>query len=271
MARLESHRRSVLAWLSRRSVGGALGGSVGTAMAWWWQNIDTENDYGVYTALGNILNRTGWGRGPWTNIVFGAGSLSANSIGQSGAHESLIYCTASDANYPNGATNNLLPIQQEQTVTLTHWKAGSYYVAWFDPGTATPMGSSSSTTTNGNLTLPTPNFSVDLAGVVYPVPQLTVLGSSSNGWQFRLDSETDGEYLIQSSTNLADWTAYMAITNSTGGIVIDTPLPATNETIFFELFSSGSKNTSFGGYSVHKHGANKVTHDPNRTLKRHQP
>ena len=48
--------------------GGALGGSVGTAMSWWWENIDGENDYLVYASLGDLLNRTGWGRGIWTNI-----------------------------------------------------------------------------------------------------------------------------------------------------------------------------------------------------------
>lgn len=50
--------------------GGALGGSVGTAMSWWWQNIDSEHLYPVYTALGAVLNPTGWGRGAWTNVVF---------------------------------------------------------------------------------------------------------------------------------------------------------------------------------------------------------
>jgi len=50
--------------------GGALGGSVGTAMSWWWENIQSENVYPLYTALGAILNRTGWGRGGWTNIGF---------------------------------------------------------------------------------------------------------------------------------------------------------------------------------------------------------
>ena len=50
--------------------GGALGGSMGTAMSWWWENIQSENVYPVYTALGTILNRTGWGRGVWTNVSF---------------------------------------------------------------------------------------------------------------------------------------------------------------------------------------------------------
>jgi hypothetical protein len=50
--------------------GGALGGSVGTAMSWWWDSIEAEKDYSGYVSLGSILNRTGWGRGAWTNIGF---------------------------------------------------------------------------------------------------------------------------------------------------------------------------------------------------------
>lgn len=50
--------------------GGALGGSVGTAMSWYWEDIQNEGDYPVYTALGSVLNRTGWGHGTWTNISF---------------------------------------------------------------------------------------------------------------------------------------------------------------------------------------------------------
>jgi len=50
--------------------GGALGGSAGTAMSWWWENIHSENAYPAFTALGTILNRTGWGRGAWTNLAF---------------------------------------------------------------------------------------------------------------------------------------------------------------------------------------------------------
>ena len=50
--------------------GGALSGSVGTGMSWWWENIQSENVYPAYAALGAILNRTGWGTGGWTNIGF---------------------------------------------------------------------------------------------------------------------------------------------------------------------------------------------------------
>jgi hypothetical protein len=41
---------------------GALGGSVGTAMSWWWENIHAENLYGTYATLGRLLHGTDWGR-----------------------------------------------------------------------------------------------------------------------------------------------------------------------------------------------------------------
>jgi hypothetical protein len=50
--------------------GGALGGSTGTAVSWWWENIQSENDYGDYAALKAVLANTGWAAGSWTNIGF---------------------------------------------------------------------------------------------------------------------------------------------------------------------------------------------------------
>jgi Domain of unknown function (DUF5060)/Cellulase (glycosyl hydrolase family 5) len=50
--------------------GGAIGGSTGTAMSWWWENIHSENVYPLFTALGRVLNRTGWGIGAWSAIGF---------------------------------------------------------------------------------------------------------------------------------------------------------------------------------------------------------
>jgi len=61
--------------------GGALGGSVGTAMSWYWEDIQSEGDYPVYTALGAILNRTGWGRGTWTNINFQSSGAPPPTVG----------------------------------------------------------------------------------------------------------------------------------------------------------------------------------------------
>ena len=53
---------------------GALGGSVVTAMSWWWQDIDDENVYPLYSALHRILHAAGWEEGAWTPVeLVGAG------------------------------------------------------------------------------------------------------------------------------------------------------------------------------------------------------
>jgi len=62
--------------------GGALGGSAGTAMSWWWENIHNENVYPTFSALGAILNRTGWGRGEWTNLVFDVSLTPPSKVGE---------------------------------------------------------------------------------------------------------------------------------------------------------------------------------------------
>jgi len=43
----------------------ALGGSVGTAMPWWWQDMDRDNVYCLYAALTRVLGGAGWQQGRW--------------------------------------------------------------------------------------------------------------------------------------------------------------------------------------------------------------
>jgi len=213
--------------------GGALSGAVGTAMSWWWQNIDSRNDYSVYSALGTVLNRTGWGSGSWTNITF-QNSQSLNAIGQRGPRESLLYLVASDATFPTNATTASLPMQQGRTVTLTQWPIGSYYAEWYDPATGSPAGYSLSITTNNILILPVPDFTVDLAGIVYPPPTFTTTPEDESGtFKFQFNSETGGQYRIEKSTDLSSWTPFLAITNTTGMLLLDDPSAATNSRSFF--------------------------------------
>jgi hypothetical protein len=48
----------------------ALSGSVGSAMAWWWQDIDTDDAYPLYAIMVRILRRAGWYAGTWTPVDF---------------------------------------------------------------------------------------------------------------------------------------------------------------------------------------------------------
>ena len=370
--------------------GGALGGSLGTSMAWWWENIHSENVYPVYAGLGQVLNRTGWGIGAWTNISFnyfasppfalgapltnglpfaatfplnadwgpslsgqlaipnaaatndsaralncffhgtshpelrlpfrllawftnnarivlhlnsvswgavlavradGAelyrtnlpnldGLYAVNNeynldipvalpagkhvieivnlgadwfyldwvrlqavlpssyadnwqappqpIGLRGTYESLLYVVAPDAVFPTGATTVNLPLQRGSTVTLSNWPAGHYFSEWYDPASGTKLGVTSATTTNMLLTLGLPDFSVDVAGILFAPPRLAVLPpAGSNQFHLQLTSETGGIYDLQKSLDLATWATWGTVTNLRGSSEI-TPAPPTS-------------------------------------------
>lgn len=375
--------------------GGALGGSVGTAMSWWWETIHSENDYSVYSALGTILNRTGWGNGGWTNIGFktsgpppptvgnitpgaepfaafltpngswggmppgqlaipnaaaaGYSASALNSfvhgawhsdlktpfrlsawltnnarlvmrlnsvadgavmvvradgselfrtnlpnldggysvdneynldipvnlpagkrlieitnaggdwfyldsvrleqvlpanyssnwqaspeaIGLRGPHESLLYVVAPGASFPAGATNLSLPLQQAQTLSLTNWTAGRVNVEWYDPATAGSLGVTTAFSTNSTLELALPNFTEDVAAVLYPCPNLAAVGFSTNGLRLRLDSETGGRYVLQESLDLSTWSPLFTVTNSSGTATLTVPFSGRNVQSFF--------------------------------------
>jgi len=144
----------------------------------------------------------------------------------------LLYVVAPGAAFSGTSTNADLPLQQEQTLTLSNSSAGTFFAEWYAPATAAFLGMTRATTANGNLVLPLPNFTEDLAGIVYQPPTLAAVGlSSSNGFQMRLDSETGGRYIIQKSSDLATWSPYLSVTNTTGTILI--PEPGTNTRSFF--------------------------------------
>jgi hypothetical protein len=152
--------------------GGALGGSVGTGMSWWWQEIDTQNDYAVYRALGTILKNTGWGSGIWNPILFDGTSGAPSAIGLQGSqNKSLLYVVAPGVEFGSpGATAPLssLPVIQSQTITLMDWPHGKFTAKWFDPATATVLVNTQAITSpNGNLVLPLPPFQEDLAAFLF--------------------------------------------------------------------------------------------------------
>ncbi len=62
--------------------GGALGGSVGTAMSWWWESIHTDNAYPLYASLRRVLDKAGLQEGTWTPLAFTTQAEMPAQIGQ---------------------------------------------------------------------------------------------------------------------------------------------------------------------------------------------
>lgn len=159
---------------------------------------------------------------------------SPGAIGLQGTHESLVYLVAPGVSFPAGATNASLPAQQAQTLTLAQWPAGRFIAEWYEPRTAALIGYTQATSTNSLLTLSLPSYSEDLAAVVYPPPTLTAVGlSPANGFQFRLDSQTGGHYVIEHSPDLVAWTPLLTVTNTTGTLFLEAPSALTNAGSFF--------------------------------------
>ena len=143
--------------------GGALGGSAGTAMCWWWDSFNSTN-FQVYGSLGKILTNSGWGVGQCAPISFSR----SYAIGMRGSSNSLVYLTASGATWPTGAKTapGSLTVLTGTSLTLSNWPAGSYSAQWYDPLTANPLATNTSTTASGKLTLSLPSYSDDLAAII---------------------------------------------------------------------------------------------------------
>jgi hypothetical protein len=47
---------------------GVTGGSCGTAMSWWWEDIHSQDLYPIYSALARITKEAGWNEGEWTPV-----------------------------------------------------------------------------------------------------------------------------------------------------------------------------------------------------------
>lgn len=49
---------------------GLLGGSTGTGMSWWWENLHSENIYAYYKAVADFLDKSELGKNDWSPIQF---------------------------------------------------------------------------------------------------------------------------------------------------------------------------------------------------------
>jgi hypothetical protein len=151
----------------------------------------------------------------------------------------LLYVVAPGVSFPANATNAMLPVQHSETISLTNWPTGKFVAEWYDPATAAPLGITQTVASDGGLVLTMPDYTEDLAAVVYQPPRLIPSAyAPTNGFQFRLVSETGGRYLIQQSLDLVNWMPYSSLTNSTGTSLLRYPLKATDPQRYFRALQA---------------------------------
>jgi hypothetical protein len=155
-------------------------------------------------------------------------------IGLGGPREALLYVVAPGTAFPGNATNSSLPLQTGQAITLTNWPIGDYVARWYDPATALDAGTTRASTTNGALTLHLPDFSSDLAGVLYPPPRLASPHVNPEGvFAFSFESEACGMYDVEISSNLTDWVRFGRLTNTAGSQMVTDTSPAKAASRYF--------------------------------------
>lgn len=66
---------------------GALSGSVGTSMSWWWESIHSEQLYPTFRAMHDFLTPTGWGQGQWEILEFAPRGKAPAEVGEPMAGE----------------------------------------------------------------------------------------------------------------------------------------------------------------------------------------
>ena len=164
---------------------------------------------------------------------------SPDAIGLRGPRESLLYAVAPWVSFSGSSTNALLPRQHGQSLMLTNWPPGRFLADWYDPLTGTNAGSTQASTTNDVLTLPMPDFSEDLAAVLHAPARLTALRMGpAETFEFRLDSETGGNYLIQKSNDLLTWQDFQTVSNSTGTLPLSDAAAGASPQGFFRAQQS---------------------------------
>ncbi len=134
---------------------------------------------------------------------------SPSAIGLRGPVDALLYVVAPGVDYPAHATNAVLAAQSGKSVTLANWPAGAFAVRWYSTTNGAVAGEFSATTTNGVLTLPLPDFSEDLAGIVIAPPVFRgPQTSASGGFQFDVVGPQGYSYEIDRSAGLSEWSPW---------------------------------------------------------------
>lgn len=84
---------------------GALNGSAGTSMSWWWEEIQNENLYSTFQAITTFTRQTQWGRGTWTPVNFLPASNPPDQLGDPIPNGQPFTATLT----PNGSWGGIVP------------------------------------------------------------------------------------------------------------------------------------------------------------------
>lgn len=150
--------------------------------------------------------------------------FSVEATGLRGEQESLLYILPPAASFPNNAKTATLPLQKANSVVLLAWPTGIFKTRWYLPKTGQQLAETFESCADGTLTLALPDYREDLVGVVTRVPALTALGQANGMFEFRLSSDVNAKWFIDSTGDLVNWSEALIVTNTSGDGLFGIPI-----------------------------------------------
>jgi len=142
--------------------GGLLGGSAGTAMQWWWEQIHAENLYPLYASISRFLDATGFGAAGWHPAKTETPDAGVLVYAMAQGSNALAYLLDPRYEYPQGNVDEAQSLEGASCV-LTNFPEGPYAVTWWDVARGRVIEETQAAAKNGELRLAPPVFAVDIA------------------------------------------------------------------------------------------------------------
>jgi hypothetical protein len=139
----------------------AFAGGSGTAMFWWWDQLDRQNAYHHYRPLAEFLKGISF-----VGLEPIRASLSGDDIrvlGYQGKDRAYLWLWSNEATWWNMVVDNRRAKAVKPTVELSGLASGRYAVKWWDTAKGGVVSEAVVTLSQGPLSLSPPPFTRDIA------------------------------------------------------------------------------------------------------------
>ena len=142
----------------------ALSGLSGTAMFWWWDQLDRMDAYQQYRPLARFLADVPWTTAGLTDVSATVSDSRVRVIGLEGRDRGYLWLFNSDSAWATKGVQGVRPGDiRDATVELRGLASGTYHIEWWDTQQGTTINESNRSTTSGVLRLAIPAFNRDVA------------------------------------------------------------------------------------------------------------
>ncbi len=145
----------------------AFAGSSGTAMFWWWEQLDLQNAYHHYKPLTAFLADVSPANLQQTTATTSEPRL--RILGRQGDNRACLWLVNREATWWNLVAEKRAPTPIDSaTIAIDGLSPGNYAVLWWDTHASEPISRQTASPAGGRLQLDVPPFTRDLACKITP-------------------------------------------------------------------------------------------------------